>query len=45
VTTAQGNLTYPENYFYFTSSNNAIKGNINGGGFNCSAGPVTLQGL
>jgi len=42
ITTAAGNLTQPENYFFFTSSNNAITGNVKGGGVNCSAGPVTL---
>jgi hypothetical protein len=42
VVTAAGGLTTPENYFYFTSSDNATTGNINGGGANCSAGPVTL---
>ena len=42
VVTAAGGLTTPENYFYFTSTNNAITGNIKGGGPSCSAGPVTL---
>jgi hypothetical protein len=42
VVTAAGGLTTPENYFYFTSTDNAITGNIYGGGANCSAGPVTL---
>jgi hypothetical protein len=42
VVTAAGGLTTPENYFYFTSSDNATTGNIYGGGANCSAGPVTL---
>jgi hypothetical protein len=42
VVTAAGGLTTPENYFYFTSTDNAITGNIKGGGTNCSAGPVIL---
>ena len=42
VVTAAGGLTTPENYFYFTSTDNAITGNIKGGGPSCSAGPVTL---
>jgi len=42
VTTAAGTLSEPENYFFFTSTNNATSGNISGGGNNCSAGPVTL---
>ena len=35
-------LTTPINYFYITSTSNATSGNIQGGGDNCSAGPVTL---
>ena len=42
IETTGGGLTTPENYFFFTSTNNAITGNINGGGASCSAGPVTL---
>jgi hypothetical protein len=45
VVTAAGGLTTPENYFYFTSSDNATTGNINGGGSSCSAGPVTLGAI
>ena len=45
VITAAGGLTTPENYFYFTSTDNAITGNIKGGGPSCSAGPVTLQAV
>ena len=45
VVTAAGGLTTPENYFYFTSTDNAITGNIKGGGPSCSAGPVTLQAV
>ena len=36
-------LTTPINYFYITSTSNATSGNIQGGGDNCSAGPVTLE--
>jgi len=36
-------LTTPINYFYITSASNATSGNIQGGGANCSAGPVTLE--
>ena len=36
-------LTNPINYFYITSTSNATSGNIEGGGTNCSAGPVTLE--
>ena len=36
-------LTTPINYFYITSTSNATLGNIQGGGENCSAGPVTLE--
>ena len=36
-------LTNPINYFYITSTSNATTGNIQGGGDNCSAGPVTLE--
>ena len=36
-------LTTPINYFYITSTSNATTGNIQGGGSNCSAGPVTLE--
>ena len=42
VTTAPGTLTSPENYFFFTSSDTATDGSVNGGGDYCSAGPVTL---
>ena len=36
-------LTTPINYFYITSTSNATTGNVEGGGDNCSAGPVTLE--
>ena len=45
ITTAPGDLTSPENYFFITSTSNATTGNIQGGGANCSAGPVTLKAL
>ena len=31
------------NYYYFKSSGTATKGNVSGGGEQCSSGPVTLQ--
>ena len=43
VTTATGDLTSPENYFFFTSTDTATTGGISGGGSNASAGPVTLK--
>ena len=36
-------ITNPINYFYITSTSNATSGNVEGGGTNCSAGPVTLE--
>ena len=36
-------VSFPINYFYITSTSNATTGNIQGGGANCSAGPVTLE--
>ena len=41
--TTTDSLTTPINYFYITSTSNATSGNIQGGGENCSAGPVTLE--
>jgi|TARA_R100001594_G_scaffold140447_1_gene185564 hypothetical protein len=43
VTTAPGTLTSPENWFYFDPGQIATVGDINGGGSNNSAGPVTLE--
>ena len=43
VTRATGDLTSPENYFFFTSTDTATTGGISGGGSNASAGPVTLK--
>jgi len=45
VVTSAGTLADPENYFFFTSVDNANTSNRSGGGFNCSAGPVTLEAL
>ena len=36
-------LTDPINYFYITSTSNATTSGVEGGGANCSAGPVTLE--
>jgi len=41
--TTTDSLTNPINYFYITSTSNATSGNVEGGGANCSAGPVTLE--
>jgi hypothetical protein len=41
--TTSDSLTNPINYFYITSTSNATTGNVEGGGTNCSAGPVTLE--
>jgi len=41
--TTTDSLTTPINYFYITSASNATSGNVEGGGDNCSAGPVTLE--
>jgi len=43
ITTATGDLTSPENYFFFTSTDTATTGGVSGGGSNASAGPVTLK--
>ena len=41
--TTTDSLTDPINYFYITSTSNATTGGVQGGGPNCSAGPVTLE--
>ena len=41
--TTTDSLTDPINYFYITSTSNATTGGVEGGGANCSAGPVTLE--
>ena len=43
ITTATGDLTSPENYFFITSTDTATSGGISGGGSSASAGPVTLK--
>ena len=43
ITTAPGDFTSPENYFFFTSTDTATTGGVSGGGSNASAGPVTLK--
>ena len=43
VTRATGDLTSPENYFFFTSTDTATSGGVSGGDAACSAGPVTLK--
>ena len=43
VSRATGDLTSPENYFFFTSTDTATSGGISGGDAACSAGPVTLK--
>ena len=35
-------LSNPINYFYFQSTSTATTSGVEGGGANCSAGPVTL---
>jgi hypothetical protein len=37
------NLLTPDNYFYFSSGGTATTGQISGGGYNVSSGPVTLK--
>ena len=41
--TTTDSLTDPINYFYITSTSNATSGDVEGGGDNCSAGPITLE--
>ena len=36
-------LLTPANNYYFTAGSNATTGQINGGGYNVSSGPVTLK--
>ena len=38
-------LTNPISYFYFASADTATTSGVKGGGQNCSAGPVTLEGI
>ena len=45
VTRATGDLTSPENYFFFTSTDTATTGGIKFGGDSVSSGPVTLKAI
>ena len=42
--TTSDSLTNPISYFYFKSGDTATTTDVFGGGQNCSAGPVTLEG-
>ena len=39
------NLLTPDNYYYFNSGETATTGQIAGGGYNTSSGPVTLKAI
>jgi len=39
------NLLTPDNYYYFNSAGTATTGQISGGGYNTSSGPVTLKAI
>jgi hypothetical protein len=39
------NLLTPDNYYYFNSGGTATTGQISGGGYNTSSGPVTLKAI
>ena len=43
--TTSDSLTNPISYFYFASADTATTSDVKGGGQNCSAGPVTLEGI
>ena len=43
--TTSDSLTNPISYFYFQSTDTATTTDVFGGGQNCSAGPVTLEGI
>ena len=43
--TTSDSLTNPISYFYFASADTATTNGVKGGGQNCSAGPVTLEGI
>ena len=43
--TTSDSLTNPISYFYFASADTATTSGVKGGGQNCSAGPVTLEGI
>ena len=43
ILAAVRNLLTPDNYYYFNSGGTATTGQIGGGGYNTSSGPVTLK--
>ena len=43
--TTTDSLTNPISYFYFKSADSATLHGVKGGEENCSAGPVTLEGI
>jgi len=43
ILAAVRNLVTPDNYYYFNSAGTATTGQISGGGYNTSSGPVTLK--
>ena len=43
ILAAVRNLLTPDNYYYFDSGGTATTGQIRGGGYNTSSGPVTLK--
>ena len=43
ILAAVRNLLTPDNYYYFNSAGTATTGQISGGGYNTSSGPVTLK--
>jgi len=43
ILAAVRNLLTPDNYYYFNSGGTATTGQIRGGGYNTSSGPVTLK--
>ena len=45
ILTAVRNLLTPDNYYYFNSAGTATTGQISGGGYNTSSGPVTLKAI
>ena len=45
ILAAVRNLVTPDNYYYFNSAGTATTGQISGGGYNTSSGPVTLKAI
>ena len=45
ILAAVRNLLTPDNYYYFNSGGTATTGQISGGGYNTSSGPVTLKAI